>query len=179
MRKTPCCVAQQFLVSCVFEFFESQVELCQHDPLLLSVLFSLPGFDAEVAKMDAWRATDNSMNVLKGIFSKSARNNGRIHFIQKVKDVSPFYAYYVALNVCLRPSRLATMDILAQLCATLLLALNHIVYAGKILTYWFLTSPLHKSRGIKSLCYSLSFSLFPSLSELPILKVSALYYKSH
>jgi len=87
MRKTPCCVAQQFLVSCVFE---SQVELCQHDPLLLSVLFSLPGFDAEVARMDAWRAMDNSMNVLKGIFSKSARNNGRIHFIQKVKDVSQF-----------------------------------------------------------------------------------------
>jgi hypothetical protein len=87
MRKTPCCVAQQFLVSCVFE---SQVELCQHDPLLLSVLFSLPGFDAEVAKMDAWRAMGNSMNVLKGIFSKSARNNGRIHFIQKVKDVSQF-----------------------------------------------------------------------------------------
>jgi hypothetical protein len=96
MRKTPCCVAQQFLVPCVFE---SLVELCQHDPLLLSVLFSLPRFDAEVAKMDAWRAMDNSMNVLKGIFSKSARNNGRIHFIQKVKDVSP--STLIMLLLCL------------------------------------------------------------------------------
>jgi hypothetical protein len=78
MRKMPCCVAQQFLVSCVFE---SQVELAQviHCFFLSCSVFLR--FDAEVAKTDARGAMDNGMNELKGIFSKSARNHERIRFV--------------------------------------------------------------------------------------------------